>query len=210
MSETKDYKKEYKALYLPKTEPMIIDIPEIAFVAIKGEGNPNEIDGEYQKALGVLYAIQYTIKMSKKGKPDIEGYFDYVVPPLEGLWWLDEGDTWSSKSKYNWISLIRLPEFVTAEVFQWAVTEVYRKKGIETNDAKYMRVTEGLCVQCLHIGSYDSEPETLKRMESFIEKNSLFMDKTDERRHHEIYLSDPRKTDSAKLKTVLRIPVKRV
>ena len=209
MSETKDYKKEYKALYLPKAEPTIIDIPEITFVAIQGEGNPNEKDGEYQKALGVLYAIQYTIKMSKKGKQIIEGYFDYVVPPLEGLWWLDEGDTRASKSKYNWISLIRLPEFVTAEVFQWAVTEVSVKKGVDTSNAKYLKIKEGLCVQCLHIGSYDSEPETLKRMESFIEKNGLFMDKTDERRHHEIYLSDPRKTDSAKLKTVLRIPVKR-
>jgi len=209
MPETKDYKKEYKELYLPKTEPTIIDIPEITFVAIAGKGNPNEKEGEYQRALGVLYGIQYTIKMSKKGKCAINGYFDYVVPPLEGLWWFDEGETVSEKSKYNWISLIRLPKFVNEEVFQWAVMEASSKKGIDTQNAKYMKFTEGLCVQCLHIGSYDSEPETLKKMESFIEENELLIDLNNHRRHHEIYLSDPRKTEVSKLKTVLRIPVKR-
>ncbi|MCL2064343.1 MAG: GyrI-like domain-containing protein [Candidatus Cloacimonetes bacterium] len=209
MSETKDYKKDFKALYLPKITPVIIDVPEITFVALQGKGNPNEKDGEYQKALGVLYSIQYAIKMSKKGKRAIEGYFDYVVPPLEGLWWLDKGETFSVKSKYNWISLIRLPEFVNEEVFQWACDEVSTKKVIETKVAKYIKIQEGLCVQCLHVGSYDSEPETLKKMENFCEENDLLIDLTNERRHHELYLSDPRKTDVSKLKTILRIPVKK-
>ena len=209
MTETKDYKKEYKELYLPKATPVIIDIPEISFVAIQGKGNPNEKDGEYQKALERLYGIQYTIKMSKKGNHVISGYFDYVVPPLEGLWWFNEGENVSAKSKYNWISLIRLPEFVNEEVFQWACAEVYRKKGIDIRDAKYLKIQEGLCVQCLHIGSYDSEPGTLQRMENFCKENDLLIDLNDERRHHEIYLSDPRKTDVSKLKTVLRIPVKK-
>ena len=209
MTAIKDYKKEYKELYLPKTEPMILNVPEIIYVGLQGKGNPNDKEGEYQKALGILYGIQYTIKMSKKGKSVINGYFDYVVPPLEGLWWLDTGDTFTSKSKYNWISLIRLPEFVTVEVFQWAASEVSNKKGLDTKDVKYMKFTEGLCVQCLHIGSYDSEPETLKRMEIFTEENGLLIDINEIRRHHEIYLSDPRKTDVSRLKTVLRIPVKR-
>ena len=209
MANAKDYKKEFKDLYLPKNKPMIIDVPEIQFVAIEGKGNPNEENGEYQKALAVLYGIQYTIKMSKMGPNQLEGYFDYVVPPLEGFWWLDKGDTFSSKSKYNWLSVIRLPEFVTGDIFKWACSEVSLKKGIETSNAKYLKIKEGLCVQCMHIGSYDNEPETLKMMEDFIVENGLANDVNDKRRHHEIYLNDPRKTDKDKLKTVLRIPVKR-
>jgi hypothetical protein len=209
MANAKDYKKEYKDLYLPKNTPVIIDIPEIHFVAIEGKGNPNEENGEYQKALGVLYGIQYTIKMSKMGKDIPDGYFDYVVPPLEGFWWLDKGDTFSSKSKYNWLSLIRLPEFVNKEIFKWACDEVRKKKGIETKNAKYKKIREGLCVQCMHIGSYDSEPETLKLMEEFILENNLINDVSEKRKHHEIYLNDPRKTETSKLKTVLRIPVKK-
>ena len=209
MADALDYKKEYKDLYLPKTKPVIIDVPEIAFVAIEGKGNPNEENGEYQNALGVLYGIQYTIKMSKKGKKSLDGYFDYVVPPLEGFWWLDEDDTFSSKSKYNWISIIRLPEFVNNDIFEWACKEVLQNKKIETKDAKFLKIKEGLCVQCMHIGPYDDEPETLKLMESFIEENNLKTDLNEKRRHHEIYLSDPRKTEVSKLKTVLRIPVKK-
>ena len=204
----KDYKKEYKALYLPKTKPMIIDIPEIQFVAVEGKGNPNEENGEYQKALRILYGIQYTIKMSKKGNNLPENYFDYVVPPLEGFWWLDKNDTFSSKSKYNWISLIRLPEFVNKDIFKWACDEVSKNKNIETKDAKHIKIKEGLCVQCMHIGSYDNEPKTLKLMDEFIEENNLEKDLNEKRRHHEIYLNDPRKTEITKLKTVLRIPVK--
>ena len=209
MAKTMDYKKEYKDLYLPKTKPTVIDVPEMNFVAIQGKGNPNEENGEYQKALGVLYGIKYSIKMSKMGASVPNGYFDYVVPPLEGFWWLDEGETFSSKSKFNWISLIRLPEFVNKDIFKWACDEVVRKKKIETKDTKFLKIKEGLCVQCMHIGSYDSEPITLKLMENFIEENGFKIDLNEKRRHHEIYLADPRKTEVSKLKTVLRIPVKK-
>jgi hypothetical protein len=204
-----DYKKEYKDLYLPKTKPMIIEVPEIHFVAVEGRGNPNDINGEYKKALEVLYGIQYTIKMSKMGKNLLEGYFDYVVPPLEGFWWLDKGDTFSSKSKYNWISAIRLPEFVNMDIFKWACSEVLKNKGIDTKNAKFLKIKEGLCVQCMHIGSYDEEPKTIKLLEDFIEKNDLINDVNDKRKHHEIYLNNPQKTSVEKLKTVLRIPVKK-
>ena len=206
----KDYKKEFRDFYLPKSKPMIIDIPEIPFVAVEGKGNPNEENGEYQIALGALYGIQYTIKMSKMGKKSLKGYFDYVVPPLEGFWWLDKGDTYSSKSKYNWLSVIRLPEFVTSDIFTWACEEVQKTKGIDTNNAKFIKIKEGLCVQCMHIGSYDNEPKTLKLMEDFINENNLKNDINEKRRHHEIYLNDPKKTEKSKLKTVLRIPVKRI
>jgi len=207
----KDYKKEYKDLYSPKIKPMMIDIPEMNFVAVEGKGNPNDKNGEYQKALGVLYGIQYTIKMSKMGNNIPDGYFDYVVPPLEGLWWFDDNKKMPTKdkSKYNWISLIRLPEFVDKNIFKWACDETFKKKNIETKNAKLIKIKEGLCVQCSHIGSYDEEPKTLKLIERFIEENNLENDINDKRRHHEIYLSDPRKIEVGKLKTVLRIPVKR-
>ncbi|MDR0305810.1 MAG: GyrI-like domain-containing protein [Chitinispirillales bacterium] len=211
MANVKDYKKEYKNIYLPKTEPAIIDVPEIQFVAVEGRGNPNDKDGEYQNALEVLYGIQYTIKMSKKGNCIPAGYFDYVVPPLEGLWWLDNNEEFSlqDKSEYSWISLIRLPEFVDEQLFIWACNEVSRKKSIETKNAKYIKFNEGLCVQCMHIGPYDDEPKTLKKMDDFISENNLEKDINETRRHHEIYLLNPQKTESAKLKTVLRIPVRK-
>ena len=207
---TKDYKKEYKDLYSPKTKPMIIDVPEMNFVAVEGKGDPNDKDGEYPDAMKVLYGIQFTIKMSKMGDYTPDGYFDYVVPPLEGLWWLEDnaeipaGD----KSKFNWISLIRLPEFVDKNIFKWACEEVLKKKNIETRNAKFLKIKEGLCVQCMHMGSYDDEPKTIKSIEEFIEENNLINDINEKRRHHEIYLSDPRKTETPKLKTILRIPVK--
>ncbi|MCL1930685.1 MAG: GyrI-like domain-containing protein [Treponema sp.] len=207
----KDYKKEYKDLYLPKTKPMIVDIPEMQFVAVEGKGDPNDKNGEYFKAVGILYSIQFTIKMSKMGNNKLNGYFDYVVPPLEGLWWLDNNEKISpkNKSKYNWISMIRLPEFVDKSIFKWACDEVSKKKNIETKNAKFLKIKEGLCVQCMHIGSYDDEPKTIKLIDEFIEENSLKNDISEKRRHHEIYLSDPRKTEIAKVRTVLRIPVKR-
>ena len=205
----KDYKREYKNLYLPKTKPMIVDVPEMQFVAIEGKGNPNDENGEYQKAIPVLYGIQYTIKMSKNGNNIPDGYFDYIVPPLEGFWWLNNNENFSSKSKYNWLSLIRLPEFVNKKVFDWACEEVAKKKNIETKNAKYLTVKEGLCVQCMHIGPYDEEPKTLKIMDDFIAANNLINDVNKTRIHHEIYLSNPRKTEMSKLKTVLRVPVKR-
>ena len=209
MTSVKDYKKEYKDLYQPKTTPSIVEVEEMQFVAVEGKGNPNDENGEYQRAIEVLYGIQYTIKMSKKGNP-VQGYFDYVVPPLEGFWWLENNEDWiENKSKYCWISLIRLPEFVDEKVFEWACEEVSKKKKIDTTKAKFLKINEGLCVQCLHIGSFDDEPKTLKQMNEFIEKNGLQNDINETRRHHEIYLSDPRKTEAAKLKTVLRIPVKK-
>jgi hypothetical protein len=211
MADVKDYKKEQKDLYLPKTTPTLVDIGEMQFVAIDGRGNPNEKDGEYQKAIEVLYGIQYTIKMSKKGNFIPNGYFDYVVPPLEGFWWLDNAENFTSenKSKYCWTSLIRLPEFVDQSVFEWACEEVSKKKKINTTKARFLKITEGLCVHCLHLGSYDDEPKTLKLMNDFIEANGLQSDLTETRRHHEIYLSNPQKTEVSKLKTILRIPVKR-
>ena len=211
MSNVIDYKKEYKDLYLPKSEPMIIDVPEMQFVAVEGVGNPNDENGEYQKAIEVLYGIQYTIKMSKKGNYIPDGYFDYVVPPLEGFWWLENSNDFSigNKSLYNWISLIRLPEYVDENVFEWACIEVSKKKKIDVSKAKYLKIKESLCVQCMHTGAYDDEPKTLKLMNEFISKNGLQSDISDTRRHHEIYLSDPRKTEISKLKTVLRIPVKK-
>jgi len=208
MANVKDYKKEYKELYLPKTTPMVVDVPEMQFVAVEGKGNPNDENGEYQKAIEVLYGIQYAIKMSKKGSWIPNGYFDYVVPPLEGFWWLDHHEDFSSKSQYNWISLIRLPEYVHQETFEWACNEVSKKKKLDTRNAKYLRIKEGLCIQCMHIGSYDDEPKTLKLMDDFITENHFRKDVNETRRHHEIYLSDPRKTEKSKLKTVLRIPVK--
>lgn len=210
MAEIMDYKKEYKDLYLPKPEPSVIKIPEMVFVAIEGKGNPNEPDGEYKKALEALYGIQYTIKMSKKGTSVPNGYFDYVVPPLEGLWWtLDNKYDLKNKSKFNWISMIRLPEYVNKDVFKWACEEASKKKKINTEKAYLFKYNEGLCVQCMHIGSYDNEPKTLALIDDFIEKNGLVNDINDKRRHHEIYLSDPGKADLSKIKTVLRIPVKK-
>ena len=211
MEYIKDYKKEYKDLYLPKTTPMVLDVPEMQFVAVEGAGSPNEEAGAYQQALEALYGIQYTIKMSKKGSQTPKGYFDYVVPPLEGLWWLDNEAEFSvvNKSKFRWISLIRLPEFVDELVFEWACREVSQKKKINVEKAKLLKIKEGLCVQCMHIGAYDDEPQTLKLMTDFMIANNLQNDVSTTRRHHEIYLGDPRKTEVSKLKTVLRIPVKK-
>jgi hypothetical protein len=209
MADVLDYKKEYKELYSPKAQPMLIEIPEITFVAVEGKGNPNDKNGEYNSALELLYGIQYTIKMSKKGNNIPNGYFDYVVPPLEGLWWFDNENDIKNKSKYNWISIIRLPEYVNKDVFKWACIEVNKKKKIEIERAKYLKIKEGLCVQCMHIGSFDDEPKTIKLMEQFIEENNLTKDLTDKRKHHEIYLSDPRKAEESKMKTILRLPVKK-
>ena len=211
MANVIDYKKEYKDLYLPKSAPMIIDVPSMQFVAVEGKGNPNDENGEYQKAIAVLYGVQYTIKMSKKGNDAPAGYFDYVVPPLEGFWWLDNNEHTfeADKSKYNWLSVIRLPEFVDEKVFEWACSEASKKKKIDVRKAQFLTIKEGLCVQCLHTGSYDDEPESLQLIHDFIVKNGLQNDISKTRKHHEIYLSDPRKTEADNLKTVLRIPVQK-
>ena len=214
MDAVKDFKKD-KELYAPKAEPSLVSVPSMIFVAIRGQGNPNESGGEYQRAIPTLYGIQYAIKMSKKGSFTPKGYFDYVVPPLEGLWWLSdaplssEAEEWQKdKSKYHWISMIRLPEFVTEDVFKWACDEVSQKKKIDTSKAFLFSYDEGLCVQCMHIGIYDDEPKTLIRMDDFIKKTDLVNDISQTRRHHEMYLSDPRKVAPEKMKTILRIPVR--
>ncbi|MCD2346531.1 GyrI-like domain-containing protein [Clostridium guangxiense] len=210
-----DYKKEFKDLYMPKTKPSLIDVPAMKFIMIDGKGDPNEENGEYSKAVELLYALSYTIKMSKKGQNKIEGYFEYVVPPLEGLWWCDEGKIdFYDKSKFHWTSMIRQPEFVTDEVFKWACSEVLKKKPqLDVSKSRFQVLKEGVCVQMMHIGPFDNEPETVNEIEDYIENNSLrnaisTVSKNGSiRRHHEIYLSDPRKTYKQKIKTVLRIPV---
>ena len=205
-----DFKKEYKEFYLPKSKPEIVDVPPMNFIAVRGKGNPNEEDGEYKQAVGLLYAIAYTIKMSYKGDRKIDGYFEYVVPPLEGFWWQDgiDGIDYSDKSTFNWISVIRLPDFVSIRDFEWAKTEVERKKKLDCKKAEYLTVHEGLCVQIMHIGLFDNEPETVAVMDSYIKENGYENDFSDERLHHEIYLSNPRKANPEKLKTVIRHPVR--
>lgn len=205
-----DFKKEYKELYAPKKEPGIIEVPPVTYVAVRGSGDPNEEGGAYQQAIAVLYAISYTIKMSKKGSRQIEGYTDFVVPPLEGFWWQDaaEGIDYAHKEAFNWIAVIRLPDFVTREVFGWAVEEAAAKKKIDCSIAEYLRVREGLCVQCLHVGSYDDEPATVEAMDAFAREQRYEIDLSEERRHHEVYLSDARKVAADKLKTIVRHPIK--
>ena len=205
-----DFKKEYKELYAPKKGPGIIEVPPVTYVAVRGSGDPNEEGRAYQQAIAVLYAISYTIKMSKKGSRQIEGYTDFVVPPLEGFWWQDaaEGIDYAHKEAFNWIAVIRLPDFVTREVFGWAVEEATAKKKIDCSIAEYLRVREGLCVQCLHVGSYDDEPATVEAMDAFAREQGYEIDLTHERRHHEIYLADARKVAADKLKTIVRHPIK--
>lgn len=206
-----DYKKEYKALYLPKEMPSIVEVPSMQYAAVRGHGDPNEPDGEYGRAVAVLYGISYTIKMSYKGSREVDGFFEYVVPPLEGFWWMEGGAPgvdYRNKSGFNWISIIRVPEFVTEEVFAWAKEEAQRKKGIDTSLAELITVSEGLCVQCLHIGSYNEEPATVAKMDRYLLEQGYENDISDLRRHHEIYLSDPRKVSPERMKTVIRHPVR--
>lgn len=206
-----DYKKEYKEFYMPGGKPQIIEIPPMNYIAVRGEGNPNEENGAYKQAIGILYAIAFTIKMSPKAGYKIEGYFDYVVPPLEGFWWLSGGNEidYGHKEGYRWISVIRLPDFVTKRDFEWAVKEVERKKKTDCSKTEFMTVNEGLCLQVMHIGSYDDEPAIIALMDDFLEKNGYDKDITDERRHHEIYLSDPRRVAPERCKTVIRHPIKK-
>jgi len=206
-----DYKKEYREFYLPKSEPAIVTIPPMNFAAVRGRGDPNLPGGAYQQAIVVLYAVAYTIKMSKMGDHRIEGYFDYVVPPLEGFWQQDgvKGVDYTRKSEFRWISLIRLPEFVTEADFRWAVEEAGRKKKLDCSGAEFLTVDEGLCVQCMHFGPYDDEPSTVTRMHAYMEAQGYAPDFSDTRLHHEIYLSDPRKAAPEKLKTVIRHPIRK-
>lgn len=203
-----DYKKEYKQFYMPARQPMIINIPSFNFIAVEGQGDPNEENGEYQAALELLYGLAYTIKMSKKSDYKIEGYFDYVVPPLEGLWWQNDGKVdYSHKEGFQWISMIRLPDFVSQKDFEWAKEQATKKKKKDFSKVQFMTYNEGLCIQCMHIGSYDDEPKTIEEMETYVKKEGYKIDINDQRLHHEIYLSDPRKTDITKLKTVIRHPI---
>ena len=206
-----DYKKKYKEFYLPKNKPELIDVPAMNYIAVRGQGDPNEEGGEYKAAIGLLYAIAFTIKMSEKGNHKIEGFFDYVVPPLEGFWWQDgvDGVDYAHKEDYQWISLIRLPDFVTRIDFDWAVEEATRKKQADFSSVEFYSYTEGMCVQCMHIGSYDEEPATVQAMEDYAHAMGYEIDISETRFHHEIYLSDARRCSPEKLKTVIRHPVRK-
>ena len=206
-----DFKKEYKEFYMPKCKPEIVNVPKANYIAVKGKGNPNEEVGAYQKAVGILYAVAYTLKMSYKTDYKIQGFYEYVVPPLEGFWWQDDidGVDYSNKSTFNWISVIRLPDFITREDFDWAVATASKKKKTDCSSAEFLTIEEGLCVQIMHIGPFDDEPATVAVMDKYLEENGYKNDMTQDRLHHEIYLSDPRKVALEKCKTVIRHPIKK-
>ena len=231
-----DYKKEYKEFYMPKGTPSIVTVPKMNYIAVRGKGDPNDEGGEYKNAIGLLYGIAFTIKMSKKGDHQIQGYFNYVVPPLEGFWWQEtasaksdsnaatdmpltemsgrypnEGENgidYAHKEDFHWISVIRLPDFVTKDDFDWAIREAAAKKKQDFSKVELFTYDEGLCVQCMHVGSYDDEPATVDVMHRFMEEKGYVLDITDQRMHHEIYLSDARKVAPEKLRTVIRHPIK--
>lgn len=207
-----DYKKEYKEFYMPKNKPGIVEVPVMNYIAVRGKGNPNVEGSEYKQSIGLLYGIAFTIKMSKKGSHQIDGYFDYVVPPLEGLWWQENalGVDYSRKEDFHFISMIRLPDFVTKEDFDWAIAEAEKKKKEDFSKVEFLTYDEGLCVQCMHIGAYDDEPATVNLMHEFMANEGYELDITDKRLHHEIYLSDARRVAPERLKTVIRHPIKRV
>lgn len=206
-----DYKKEYKEFYMPKAKPSIVTVPKMNYIAVRGKGNPNDENGEYKASIGLLYGIAFTIKMSYKGDHKIDGYFEYVVPPLEGFWWQEgvKGIDYSRKEDFCFISVIRLPDFVTKADLDWAVAEATQKKKTDFSQVEFFSYDEGECVQCMHIGSYDNEPATVAMMHDFAEQNGYEVDITETRYHHEIYLSDPRRCDVSKLKTVVRHPIRR-
>ncbi len=207
-----DFKKEYKEFYMPQNKPQLVNIPKMNYVAVRGKGDPNEEGGAYKKAIGVLYAVAYTLKMSYKTDYRIKGFFEYVVPPLEGFWRQDNADgfDYANKSALSWISVIRLPDFVSKEDFDWAVETASRKKNIDCSAAEFLTVDEGLCVQIMHIGPYDDEPAAVAVMDNFLIENGYKNDINACRLHHEIYLSDPRKSDKEKWKTVIRHPIKKI
>ena len=206
-----DFKKEYKEFYLSDKKPSVVLVPKMNYLAVRGQGDPNQKDGKYKQAIGLLYGIAFTIKMSKKGDHQIDGYFDYVVPPLEGFWWQPgvTGIDYAHKEDFRWISVIRLPDFVTKADFNWAVDEATKKKKTDFSKVEYMTYDEGLCVQSMHIGSYDDEPKTVALMHEYMKRQGYALDITDQRLHHEIYLSDARKVAPEKLKTVIRHPIRR-
>lgn len=205
-----DFKKEYREFYMPKSKPETVTVPPMNFIAVRGKGDPNTEDGDYKRAIGLLYGIAFTIKMSKKTDHRIEGFFDYVVPPLEGFWRQEgiDGIDYSRKEDFEWISVIRLPDFVSEDDFRWAVSEAEAKKKTDFSAVEFMRYDEGLCVQCMHIGSYDNEPATVALMHGYAEQRGYVPDISDVRRHHEIYLCDARRVMPEKLKTVIRHPIR--
>ena len=207
-----DFKKEYREFYMPKDRPGIVTVPPMNYIAVRGRGDPNREDGEYKQSIGLLYGIAFTIKMSRLGDHRIDGYFDFVVPPLEGFWWQEgaSGIDCTQKEDFQWISVIRLPDFVTQADFDWAVGEASRKKKADFSGAEFMTYDEGLCVQCLHVGPYDDEPATISLMHGYMERQGYVLDITDRRLHHEIYLSDARKVAPEKLKTVIRHPIRKI
>ena len=207
-----DFKKEYKEFYMPKNKPEIVTVPKANYIAIRGKGDPNEVCGAYQQAISVLYAVAYTLKMSYKTDHKIEGFFEYVVPTLEGFWWQDgiDGIDYTDKPSFNWISVIRLPEFITQKDFEWAVETATKKKKLDCSSAELMTIDEGLCVQIMHLGSFDDEPATIALIDEYLEKNGYVNDITKTRLHHEIYLSDARRVVPEKWKTVIRHPIKKI
>lgn len=207
-----DFKKEFKEFYLPKGKPEIVTVPKMNYIAVDGKGDPNREDGEYQRALAVLYALAYTLKMSYKSDYHIEGFFEYVVPPLEGFWWQEgkEGFDYGDKDGFLWTSVIRLPDFVTPADFAWAVETASRKKKLDCSAARFLTVEEGLCVQMMHLGSFDAEPESVEKMDAFLREQGYTNDLSETRRHHEIYLTDARRVPPEKWKTVIRHPIKKV
>lgn len=209
---TFDFKKEYKEYYMPKDKPVIVNVPKANYIAIKGKGDPNAEDGDYQRAIGVLYAVAYTLKMSYKTDYKISGFYEYVVPPLEGFWWQDniEGIDYSDKSTFNWISVIRLPDFVTEKDFDWAVKTATKKKKIDCLSTTFMTIEEGLCVQMMHHGPFDDEPTSVALMDNYIADNGYINDFSETRMHHEIYMSDARKVAPEKWKTVIRHPIRKI
>ncbi len=206
-----DFKKEYKDFYLPKSKPAIISVPGMNYMAVRGQGDPNQEDGEYKRSISLLYGVAYTIKMSRKGDHQIDGYFDYAVPPLEGFWRQDgtDGIDYAHKERFEWISVIRLPDFVTKDELEWAKEKAAKKKKTDFSAVEFFEYDEGLCVQCMHVGPYDDEPAAVSAMHEYIERQGYVLDISDQRLHHEIYLSDARKIAPEKLKTVIRHPIKK-
>ncbi len=207
-----DFKKAFKEYYMPKRKPELVEVPPMNYIAVRGEGDPNEEGGAYQAAIGVLYAVAYTLKMSYRGDYHIEGFFEYVVPPLEGFWWQEgvKGVDYTSKESFRWISVIRLPDFVTKADFDWAVAAASKKKKLDCSQAEFLSIDEGLCVQMMHLGPYDDEPASVALMDAFIAQEGYENDLSDTRLHHEIYISDARKTPPEKRKTVIRHPIKKI
>ncbi len=206
-----DFKKEYKEFYMPKNKPEIVNVPKANYIAVRGKGDPNIPDGQYQRAIGILYGVAYTLKMSYKTDYQIQGFFEYVVPPLEGFWWQEGtvGVDYGRKEEFHWISVIRLPDFVTKKDFDWAVETASKKKKMDCSKAEFLTVEEGLCVQIMHIGSFDDEPKSVERMNAFLKEQGYQNDLREERLHHEIYLSDARKVAPERWKTVIRHPIKK-